>query len=138
LSTLASVSRAVERHAVLATEAPLALARAAAAAATGAASSGAATAACRMCFNLLDDVDYHLKEAAEKSARLTARFQDKLEQEAAESLATETATAAHVDDEAMDAPAATTDPWSKKDKHDKKLRDPFFVSPSSKKAKVKY
>jgi len=32
---------------------------------------------CRLCFNLLDDVDYHLKEAQEKTDEITSRFLEK-------------------------------------------------------------
>ena len=32
---------------------------------------------CRLCFNLLNDIDYHLKEAQEKTDEITAKFLDK-------------------------------------------------------------
>ena len=32
---------------------------------------------CRLCFNLLNDIDYHLKEAQEKTDEVTAKFIDK-------------------------------------------------------------
>jgi len=32
---------------------------------------------CRICFNLLNDIDYHLKEAQEKTDEITAKFLDK-------------------------------------------------------------
>jgi len=32
---------------------------------------------CRICFNLLNDIDYHLKEAQEKTDEVTAKFLDK-------------------------------------------------------------
>merc|ERR1719361_437802 len=32
---------------------------------------------CRLCFNLLNDIDYHLKEAQEKTDEVTNKFLDK-------------------------------------------------------------
>lgn len=32
---------------------------------------------CRVCFNLLNDIDYHLKEAQEKTDEVTNKFLDK-------------------------------------------------------------
>lgn len=32
---------------------------------------------CKICFNLLDDIDYHLKEAQEKTDEVTNKFLDK-------------------------------------------------------------
>ena len=32
---------------------------------------------CRICFNMLNDIDYHLKEAQEKTDEITAKFLDK-------------------------------------------------------------
>lgn len=32
---------------------------------------------CRVCFNLLNDIDYHLKEAQEKTDEITNKFLDK-------------------------------------------------------------
>merc|ERR1719499_1708671 len=32
---------------------------------------------CRLCYNLLNDIDYHLKEAQEKTDEITAKFLDK-------------------------------------------------------------
>ena len=34
---------------------------------------------CRICFNLLNDIDYHLKEAQEKTDEITNKFLDRYE-----------------------------------------------------------